>query len=335
MKKNVYLIFLAFLTIYSCHLFAEEYNAGFNITVLGAKGGIQDGNITSFMISPTGDDNAVLCDAGTVVNGLIIANEKGAFDRLERPDGSTLSKVGYILKERIKGYLISHAHLDHIAGLIIASPDDSAKPIYGLSSTIDTIKNTHFNWQSWANFADSGTAPALNKYNYVTLKPATKQHLINTTMDVTAFSLSHTQESTAFLIEHDNNRILCFGDTAADSVSNTNKLLRVWKAAALSVKSGALKAIIIENSYTNDRPDHLLFGHLTPKYLLQELHKLEMLAGGKGSLAGLPVIISHIKYSLLANSTPIENTILKELTEGNDMQVKFIIPKQGEHWTFN
>lgn len=314
---------------------ASAPKSGFNITVLGAKGGIEDGNLTSFMISPVGDERAVLCDAGTLVNGLRIANEKGVFDNIVVPKSSPLNKVGYVLTEHIKGYLISHAHLDHIAGLIIASPDDSAKPIYGLPATIATIKNTHFNWKSWVNFADSGTPPVLNKYKYVTLKPLMTRELTNTNMTVTAFPLSHTQPSTAFLINSNNASVLCFGDTAPDSISNTDALLTVWKKAAEKIKAGALKAIIIENSYTNDRPDHLLFGHLTPHHLIKELHKLEMLAGGKGSLAGLSVIISHIKYALQAKSTAIENTILNQLTEQNDMQITFIIPEQGQRWVFN
>ena len=40
------------------------------------------------------------------------------------PADTDQSRAGYVLTTRIKGYLISHAHLDHVAGLIIASPDD-------------------------------------------------------------------------------------------------------------------------------------------------------------------------------------------------------------------
>ena len=50
-------------------------------------------------------------------------------------------------------------------------------------------------------------------------------------------------------------------------------------------------------SYTSDRPDNLLFGHLTPRWLLESLRELDRLAGG-GALKDLPVVVSHIKYSL-------------------------------------
>jgi hypothetical protein len=55
------------------HGSSSESKSGFNITVLGAKGGIQDGNLTSFLIAPIGDNNAIACDAGSIVNGLRVA----------------------------------------------------------------------------------------------------------------------------------------------------------------------------------------------------------------------------------------------------------------------
>ncbi|MGL5798817.1 MAG: 3',5'-cyclic-nucleotide phosphodiesterase, partial [Plesiomonas sp.] len=109
--------------------------AGFEAITLGSRGGIQDSNLTAFMIKSEVDTNYVMLDAGSVVSGLIVADNKDAFSELKVPDNSPYTKVGYILKEKIKGYLISHAHLDHVAGMIISSPGDSKKPIYGLAST--------------------------------------------------------------------------------------------------------------------------------------------------------------------------------------------------------
>jgi len=107
---------------------------GFDVVALGALGGIQDGNLSAWVVHPHDDDRAVTFDAGTLVNGLRIADEKGAFDAVRVPADSALSRVGTVLANRIKGYLVSHAHLDHVAGLVIASPDDSKKPIYVLPS---------------------------------------------------------------------------------------------------------------------------------------------------------------------------------------------------------
>ncbi len=60
---------------------------GFDVVALGARGGIEDGNLSAFMISPAGDGRAVTCDAGSLVNGLRVADEKGVFDAVDVPAG--------------------------------------------------------------------------------------------------------------------------------------------------------------------------------------------------------------------------------------------------------
>src|SRR5919107_2487965 len=174
---------------------------GFDVIVLGALGGIQDGNLSSYLVRPHGDRNAIACDAGSLVNGLKIAQDKGVFRDVKVPEGSTDSVVGHVLKNEIKGYLISHAHLDHLAGLVIASPDDSNKPIYSLPSVAADLVETYFNWQAWPNFTDRGKAPHLKKYTIEELKPGVARPLKDTAMTVTAFPLGHGGvESSAFLL---------------------------------------------------------------------------------------------------------------------------------------
>jgi 3',5'-cyclic-nucleotide phosphodiesterase len=91
--------------------------------------------------------------------------------------------------------------------------------------------------------------------------------------------------------------------------------------------------MIIETSYPDAVPDNLLFGHLKPKYLIDALHELAALAGGPDALKGLPVVIEHIKYSLKKGPTQQEE-IAKELAAANDLGVRFIIPAQGDAWSF-
>jgi 3',5'-cyclic-nucleotide phosphodiesterase len=92
-----------------------------------------------------------------------------------------------------------------------------------------------------------------------------------------------------------------------------------------------LKAIILEVSYTSDRPDHLLFGHLTPKWIHKTLQALDQEAGGN-ALKGLPVVVSHIKYSLTAEQPQM--AIRQELEAGNDLGLQFVIPEQGALYHF-
>ena len=118
---------------------------GFDVVVLGARGGIQDGNLSAFLVKPQSDDKYLSCDAGSVVAGLIAAEAKGAFDAIQVPADSPYTRVGYVLTDKLNGYLISHAHMDHLAGMVVASPDDSKKPIYGLASVLTRIERSYFN----------------------------------------------------------------------------------------------------------------------------------------------------------------------------------------------
>lgn len=305
---------------------------GFDIVSLGALGGIQDGNLSAYLVHPHDDDRAVTFDAGTLANGLRVADEKGAFDGVTVPADSPLSRVGYLLTDRIKGYLVSHAHLDHVAGLVIASPDDSRKPIYALPSVNAALVETYFNWQAWPNFSDRGKAPQLGKFPLEDLKPGVSVPLRDTKMSVTAFPLSHGGvESTAFVIESDGDIILYFGDTGPDPVEKGTRMREVWAAVSDKARQRRLKAILIESSYTSDRPDAQLFGHLTPKWIMKSLHELDELAGGK-ALKDLPVVITHIKYALTREQP--QARMEQELAAGNDLGVRFVIPQQGSRWHF-
>jgi 3',5'-cyclic-nucleotide phosphodiesterase len=53
---------------------------------------------------------------------------------------------------------------------------------------------------------------------------------------------------------------------------------------------------------------------------------LDQEAGGN-ALKGLPVVVSHIKYSL-TDEQPQE-AIRRELEAGNDLGIQFVIPEQG------
>lgn len=308
--------------------------AGFEAVTLGSKGGIQDGNLTAFMIKSDIDSNYVMLDAGSVVYGLIIADGKDAFSELKLPDNSPYTKIGYLLKEKIKGYLISHAHLDHVAGMIISSPDDSKKPIYGLPNTNQGLIDNYFNWSAWPNFGNEGKGFKINQYTYKNLSPAKWEELTDTTMNVMAMPLAHSGgESTAFLLKDSEGDVFAyFGDTGPDEVENSDSLSKVWEMLAPFVKDKKLKGIIIEVSFSNETEDKNLFGHLTPNWLIKELSVLEKKVG-KGSLEGLKVVISHIKYSLNKSSDP-QLVIKQQLDELNTLGVTFEFPNQGDKLSF-
>lgn len=306
--------------------------SSFEVTVLGDKGGIQDGNLTAFLVRANQDSNYVSLDAGTLVNGLEVAAQQGAFSNVSVPKDNENSLPGYILKEKIKGYLISHAHLDHVSGMVIASPEDSKKNIYGLESVNKAISDTYFNWVAWPNFANEGNGFKIGKYNYVNLPIGQTLPIDNTSLNVIAFPVNHPVDSAAFVIENSDNVMVFFGDTGPDEVEESSHLNDIWHYLAPKVAKKQLKGLIIEVSFPNETQDKFLFGHLTPKWLFNELTKFEQISGGEGSLQGMKVIIQHIKYSMKKEQN-IRKVIKEQLDELNSLGVEIIIANQGHQIT--
>lgn len=316
-KQTVLIILYLLLPLFM--LAQSKNNPAFRLVPLGVLGGIDESNLSAYMLAPTGSNNYICLDAGTLHYGI----QKAVVNKVFTGPGDK------VLKQYIKGYFISHAHLDHIAGLIINSPEDSTKNIYGLQSTIETIKTHYFTWESWANFADQGETPALKKYHYQVLVPGTETTIENTDLKVWAFPLSHSNLiSTAYLVNSNNNYILYLGDTGPDAIEKSNNLQNLWQAIAPLVKSKKLKAILIEVSFPNEQPDKTLFGHLTPHWLMAEMDKLVALTS-PDELKGLNIVVTHLK--------PPVSSITKikaQLQAANKLQLNLIYPEQSKALNF-
>ncbi|MGL2999826.1 MBL fold metallo-hydrolase [Flavobacterium sp. RSSB_23] len=305
------LLFLA-STIVS---FGQKAKPVFEVVPLGVYGGIDERNLSAYLVAPFGTKEYVCLDAGTVHSGIEKAIEKGTF--------SVSSST--VLRQYIKGYCISHAHLDHVSGLIINSPADSTKTVYAIAPAMKMMQSHYFNDQTWANFGDSGIGKPLKKYHFETLSFGKILPISNTSMTVQAFPLSHVNpyESTAFLIKKDNNAVLYLGDTGPDAVEKTTNLADLWKAIAPLIQKQELKGIFIEVSFPNEQPDGFLFGHLTPKHLMKEMQVLAALTG-KGALQKCKIIITHLKPPAAAIQK-----IKQQLAAPNDLGLTFVFPEQG------
>jgi cAMP phosphodiesterase len=307
---------IVWFSLFQHSVFSQTKSYGsFRVVPLGVLGGIDESNLSAYMVAAGGTANYICLDAGTLHYGI----EKAISDTVFSIPAEQ------VIKKCIKGYLISHAHLDHIAGLIINSPDDTDKNIYALASCIQTIKTCYFTWRSWANFADEGEAPLLKKYHYQVLVPDSSISITNTGMIVRAFPLSHAGiQSAAFLINNNDAFILYLGDTGPDDIEKSHNLHILWQAIAPLIKSKKLKGIFIESSFPDEQPDKTLFGHLTPHWLMKEMEDLANIAG-KDALAGFNIIITHTKPPQINI-----DRIKVQLNAENTLNLNLIFPEQAK-----
>jgi len=305
-------------------------DARMSVVVLGSGGGPREDNVSSYMVFPSGaPEEAIALDAGTLTVGIRRADELGNLWDFVVPSGSTLTREGYVY-QNIKAYLLSHPHLDHTSAHYLNGPVDvygAKKPIMGIQSTIDSISSGIYNWKTWADFV------ALGYYEYAVLSPGTETPIPGTSMTVEAFVVSHgaPYESTAFLVRSGDSYVLYFGDVGPEGVEGTGLITAVWERVAPLIADGSLLGMFLEISYAEGRPDNLLFGHLTPSWMMAEMHTLAQLVDPidpYGALAGLPVIVTHVKPVFQMVEPPL-NVIARQLEQINDLGIDFIFPYQG------
>jgi len=123
--------------------------------------------------------------------------------------------------------------------------------------------------------------------------------------------------------------VVYFGDTGPDEVEKQGKLSAIWQYLAKQMQTKTLRGVVIEVSYANQQPDNLLFGHLTPKWLMSELTRFHALLDNKKALKDMQIVISHMKYSL-KNTVDPKVKIKQQLEQLNKLGLNFIIAKQGQ-----
>ncbi len=299
----------------------------FTVFVMGSTGGPFEGNLSGYLIAPYGSHDFIALDAGTLLEGIEKIYQKGFLNDFPLKD-KDLSPVGHFFLRQVKAYLISHAHLDHVCGLVINSQVDAPKSIFGTDCTIDHLRDHLFNGKIWPNYANEGEAP-LNHYAYHRLQNEVVQHVPGTEMTIESFPLSHPGDylSTAFLIGTHDHFFLYFGDTSSDFLEKKKRLARVWERIAPLVVKKTLKGMFLECSYPGKYAANTRYGHLDPSAVQKELSHLESIAGT--SLREFPIIVTHRKGSLLHHEDP-KHLIARELLDDNPLGIQWIFPEQGD-----
>lgn len=87
---------------------------------------------------------------------------------MELPNESPEANAAYIFREIMFGVLITHPHLDHVAGLAMNTPaveaQSAPKYVTALPSTISALKNHVFNDITWPNLSDEDGGAGLITY---------------------------------------------------------------------------------------------------------------------------------------------------------------------------
>ncbi len=248
-----------------------------NLHVLGCAGGIggQEQFTTCLRL-----DNDILLDAGTGITNLNL-NQLTAIDHI----------------------FITHAHLDHVAGLALlvdAVQTRRSRPItvYATEAVLSVLENHLFNWALWPDFTviPSSEKPSLRLER---LEPG-KTFDLNGRF-ITPYSVNHTAGSVAYWVHNQTSGFLFTGD-----LSSTPEL---WAALA---KEEKLSKVIVDCSFPNAEAELAAKSfHFCPQALLDDIRPMSH---------SVEFLIYHLKpgqESLIMSELETGTRVIRAITRGD------------------
>lgn len=211
------------------------------IRILGCSGGIGAGSRTSAMLI----DDDVLIDAGTGIGDLELSD-----------------------LDSIRHVFLTHAHLDHIAGLpmlvdrIFDENFEIPLTVYAREETLRAIQAHLFNGTIWPDFAKlpSAERPMLR---YRVCSPGDTTTIGH--RDFYAIDVMHSVPSLGFTVQNSGGAFAVSGDT------KTNETL--WPVLNAC---DDLRVLVVEVSFPDDMEQLATeSGHYCPKTLTRDLKRLE------------------------------------------------------------
>lgn len=211
------------------------------IRILGCSGGIGAGSRTSAMLI----DDDVLLDAGTGIGDLALED-----------------------LHSIRHVFLTHAHLDHIAGLpmlidsIFTEDVDVPVSVYGRSETLEALKAHLFNWVIWPDFSQL-PSPDKPMLRYVVCNPGDTVTIRH--RDFYAIDVEHSVPSIGYTVQNSGGVLAVSGDTKANRT--------LWPVLNAC---DDLKALVIEVSFPNEMARLAdTAGHYCPSTLSRDLQLLQ------------------------------------------------------------
>lgn len=181
--------------------------------------------------------------------------------------GSLANAVTPVERENIRDVVLTHAHLDHIAGLPLFIDDLFAtltKPvrIHGTRAVIKVLEDHIFNWSVYPRFSELtnwfGKVVEYQEHEYDV--DFQVRHLT-----VRPVAVNHKVPSSGFIISDGNATIAMTGDTAETD--------RFWTVVN---ETENVSAILIECAFPDDFAELAAVSHhLTPSKMAFEIGKLK------------------------------------------------------------
>lgn len=211
------------------------------IRVLGCSGGIGAGSRTTALLI----DNDVLIDAGTGLGDLELHDI-----------------------DSIRHVFLTHAHLDHVAGLpmlvdrIFEENIETPLTVYAREETLRALQDHLFNGVIWPDF---GQLPSPEKpiLRYCVCSPGDTITIGH--RDFYAIDVMHSVPSLGYTVQNSGGVFAVSGDT------KTNETL--WPVLNACED---LRVLVIEVSFPDEMADlAAVAGHYTPKTLTNDLKRLQ------------------------------------------------------------